>query len=76
MDRIQNFIDGEFVPAASGRHLEIIEPATGKSYALVPDSGAVDVDRARHDVRSRVDEAREGGKKKKAGPGLKKKQKK
>lgn len=46
MDRIQNFIDGEFVPAASGRHLEIIEPATGKSYASVPDSGAVDVDRA------------------------------
>jgi len=46
MDRIQNFIDGEFVPASTGRRLENIEPATGKAYSSVPDSGEDDVDRA------------------------------
>jgi len=44
--KIRNFIDGEFVEPISGRYLENIEPATGKSYSQVADSDAHDVDLA------------------------------
>ncbi|HEX4632014.1 MAG TPA: aldehyde dehydrogenase [Chthoniobacterales bacterium] len=44
--RIRNFIDGQFVEPAGGKYLDNIEPATGKSYSLVPDSGARDVEAA------------------------------
>ncbi len=43
---IRNFIDGGFVEPASGKYLDNIEPATGKSYSQVADSDARDVDRA------------------------------
>ncbi|MDQ3199653.1 MAG: aldehyde dehydrogenase [Verrucomicrobiota bacterium] len=46
LDRIQNFIDGQFVAPASGKYLDNIEPATGKPYSLVPDSDEQDVERA------------------------------
>ena len=46
MKDILNYIDGRFVPASSGRWLDNIEPATGKVYSRLPDSGAVDVDAA------------------------------
>ena len=39
-------IDGEWVAAASGRTLEVMDPATGKAMATVPDARAADVDRA------------------------------
>jgi betaine-aldehyde dehydrogenase len=39
-------IDGEWVAAASGRTLEVMDPATGKAMATVPDAQAEDVDRA------------------------------
>jgi len=39
-------IDGEWVAAASGRTLEVMDPATGKAMATVPDAQAGDVDRA------------------------------
>jgi len=39
-------IDGEWVAAASGRTLEVMDPATGKAIATVPDAQAADVDRA------------------------------
>ncbi len=45
-NKIQNFIDGEFVAPASGKYLDNIEPATGKVYSQVPDSDVADVDRA------------------------------
>lgn len=38
-----NFIGGQFVPAASGRTLDTIEPATGSVWATVPASGPEDV---------------------------------
>jgi aminomuconate-semialdehyde/2-hydroxymuconate-6-semialdehyde dehydrogenase len=41
---IQNFMDGRFVGPISGRHLDNIEPATGKPYSRVADSDAHDVD--------------------------------
>ena len=44
--QIENFIDGEFVEAVSGKYLDNIEPATGKPYSQVPDSDARDVDLA------------------------------
>src|SRR5436305_2902706 len=40
------FIGGEFVDAASGETMEVINPATGETIAEVPSCGAEDVDRA------------------------------
>ena len=39
-------IDGEAVPAASGRTFDVMNPATGEVMARVPDAQAADVDRA------------------------------
>ncbi len=44
--QIQNFINGKFVEPVSGRFLNNIEPATGKPYSQVADSGPEDVDLA------------------------------
>src|SRR2546423_6165741 len=44
--RIQNFIDGAFREPTSGKYLDNIEPATGKPYSQVADSGKEDVDLA------------------------------
>ncbi|PYL27534.1 MAG: hypothetical protein DMF45_11910, partial [Verrucomicrobia bacterium] len=44
--RIQNFIGGEFIEPQTGRFLDNIEPATGKAYSQVADSGKEDVDLA------------------------------
>ena len=44
--KIRNFIDGEFVEPLGGKYLDNTEPATGKPYALVPDSEARDVELA------------------------------
>ena len=46
LPQIRNFIDGRFVEPGSGRHLDNIEPATGKAYSQVPDSDARDVNLA------------------------------
>lgn len=45
-EKLQNFIDGEFVDAISGQYIENIEPATGEPFCLIPDSGEADIDRA------------------------------
>lgn len=44
--RIKNFIDGKFVEPKSGKYLDNIEPATGKPYSQVADSGKEDVELA------------------------------
>src|SRR5438874_720871 len=44
--RILNFIGGEFREPTSGKYLDNIEPATGKPYSQVADSGKEDVDLA------------------------------
>jgi aminomuconate-semialdehyde/2-hydroxymuconate-6-semialdehyde dehydrogenase len=46
LERIQNFIGGEFVAPAGDKYLDNIEPATGKPYSLVPDSDGRDVELA------------------------------
>ncbi|MFI7697455.1 gamma-aminobutyraldehyde dehydrogenase [Nonomuraea sp. NPDC049480] len=44
--RLQNFINGEFVDAKSGRFSDIIDPCTGEAYVQAPVSGTEDVDAA------------------------------
>ena len=44
--QIRNFIDGKFVDPKNGKYLDNIEPATGKAFSQVPDSGKEDVDLA------------------------------
>src|SRR6266403_1915533 len=44
--KIRNFIDGQFVEPVGGKYIDNIEPATGKPYSHVPDSGKEDVDLA------------------------------
>ncbi|SDM33833.1 gamma-aminobutyraldehyde dehydrogenase [Nonomuraea jiangxiensis] len=44
--RLQNFINGEFVDAKSGRFTDIIDPCTGEAYVQAPLSGPEDVDAA------------------------------
>ena len=43
---VRNFINGEFVEPTGGKYLDNVEPATGKPYSQVADSGARDVDLA------------------------------
>jgi betaine-aldehyde dehydrogenase len=43
---VSNFINGRSVPAADGRTLDVINPATGEVYLNSPLSGPEDVDRA------------------------------
>jgi 1-pyrroline dehydrogenase len=42
----QNFVGGEWVDAAGGETMEVLNPATGETIAEVPRSSAEDVDRA------------------------------
>src|SRR3989440_9376466 len=44
--KIRNFIDGKFVEPVGGKYLDNVEPATGKVYSQVADSGKEDVDLA------------------------------
>ncbi|GAA0951801.1 gamma-aminobutyraldehyde dehydrogenase [Nonomuraea longicatena] len=44
--RLQNFINGEFVDAKSGRFSDVIDPCTGEPYLQAPVSGQEDVDAA------------------------------
>ncbi|MEU7739687.1 gamma-aminobutyraldehyde dehydrogenase [Nonomuraea sp. NPDC049158] len=44
--RLQNFINGEYVDAKSGRFSDVIDPCTGEAYLQAPISGGEDVDTA------------------------------
>ena len=46
VSRHQNFVGGEWVDAAGGETMEVLNPATGETIAEVPRSSAEDVDRA------------------------------
>ena len=46
MIRLQNFINGEFVDAKSGKFSDVIDPCTGEAYLQAPVSGPEDVDAA------------------------------
>ncbi len=46
MQKILNYIGGEFVAPLNGKFLENIDPSRGLAYSLVPDSSAADVEKA------------------------------
>jgi aldehyde dehydrogenase (NAD+) len=46
LERFRNWIDGKACDAAGGGWIESVDPARGEVWALIPDSGEGDVDRA------------------------------
>ncbi|MGE0352039.1 MAG: aldehyde dehydrogenase [Gemmatimonadales bacterium] len=46
MKKISNYINGDLVPPVNGEYLDNVEPATGRVYSRVPDSGEADVEKA------------------------------
>jgi acyl-CoA reductase-like NAD-dependent aldehyde dehydrogenase len=46
MEERSMYVDGEWVGARSGARFDVVDPATGKTIATVPDAEAPDVDRA------------------------------
>jgi betaine-aldehyde dehydrogenase len=55
MEAYKMFINGQFVDAESGKTRDIINPATGKVIAQVPEADAVDVDKAVRAARAAFD---------------------
>lgn len=49
------FIDGAFVPAASGETIPVVDPATGQVFATAAAGGVEDIDRAVRAARRAVD---------------------
>jgi betaine-aldehyde dehydrogenase len=49
------FINGEFIDAESGKTRDIVNPATGKVIAQVPEASAKDVDKAARAARAAFD---------------------
>ena len=43
MEKIENYIGGEFVQPASGEYLENFDPSIGQVYSLIADSDDRDV---------------------------------
>ena len=46
MEKIQNYINGDLIPAISGDYINNICPGTGEVYSLIPDSSSKDIDAA------------------------------
>jgi len=46
MESLSNFIAGRAVPPRAGKYLDNFEPATGRVYSRVPDSGEADINDA------------------------------
>ncbi len=57
--RHQNFVGGEWVDAAEGETMEVINPATGEAIAEVPRGSQEDVDRAVAAAKKAFEEWRE-----------------
>src|SRR5215208_5180471 len=43
---LKNFVGGEYTDAADGRYYDLVNPATGETFAQAPASGKEDLDRA------------------------------
>jgi betaine-aldehyde dehydrogenase len=56
MEERSMYVDGEWVGARSGARFDVVDPATGKTIATVPDAEAPDVDRAVAAARSAFDD--------------------
>ncbi|MDD2982626.1 MAG: aldehyde dehydrogenase [Crocinitomicaceae bacterium] len=46
MEKLKNFINGQFIEPINGQYLDNYEPATGKVYSLIPDSDEKDIELA------------------------------
>ena len=46
MEKLQNFINGNYCPTKSGKYIDNYDPSTGLIYSLIPDSNAEDVEDA------------------------------
>ncbi|MFN5910528.1 MAG: aldehyde dehydrogenase [Bacteroidota bacterium] len=46
MEKLQNYINGEYCAPIGGQYIDNYEPATGKVYSLIPNSDARDVEQA------------------------------
>lgn len=46
METILNFINGEFRAPSGGEYIDNVEPATGKVYSKIPNSGIEDIEQA------------------------------
>jgi aminomuconate-semialdehyde/2-hydroxymuconate-6-semialdehyde dehydrogenase len=46
MNKIANFIDGQYIAPMSEQYIDNVEPATGQVYGLIPDSDVRDVEHA------------------------------
>ena len=51
---LKNFVNGEYVEPESGRYSDVVNPATGETYAQAPISSEQDVDRAYGAASARV----------------------
>jgi len=49
------FINGEYIPADSGKRIPVIDPATGATIATVSDASSADVDKAVQSAREAFD---------------------
>ncbi|MFL5650592.1 MAG: aldehyde dehydrogenase family protein, partial [Chloroflexota bacterium] len=54
--KVENYIAGRWLPAASGETIDSLDPATGALVAVAPRSGADDADRAIAAARATFDE--------------------
>ena len=63
MERINNFINGEWLEPVSGFYLDVLEPATGIVYCEVASSGKEDVDLAVQSAKTAFPEWAETSKK-------------
>jgi len=57
--KMQNFVGGEWVDAAEGETMEVINPATGETIAEVPRGSQADVDRAVEAAKKAFEEWRD-----------------
>ena len=46
MEKIHNYINGQYIVPNQGNYIDNYEPATGKVYSLIPDSDEIDVQMA------------------------------
>src|SRR5579884_1377668 len=54
--RYKMFVNGEWVDSSSGKTFESINPYNGKAWAVVPEAGEEDVDRAVRAARRAFEE--------------------
>ncbi len=46
MEKLRNFINGEYCDPTNGKYIDNYEPASGKVYSLIPNSDATDIQNA------------------------------